>query len=369
MKIAYLANIRFPSERAHSAQIAHMCQSFTENGLEVDLIVSLRSKEGKAGIEERYGFKPNFNFFRIQHVMFSRKIKMVYYLSNIFFALNYLLRFRRYSHDVIFSRDEFLLFILLPFVSNKKIIWESHDIRLNIFARYLIKRNVFHVVTSRGLFDDYKDFGGNDSNLLLAHNSVDESFYAKLETKEEARKRLGIGLEQRVVMYIGGLDAWKGVEEFMEASRLCHEAAFVIIGGNESIIKDLSRKYPQVKFLGPRPYYELKDNQQAADVLVVPNTAKNEFSEKYTSPLKMFSYMTSGIPIVASNIASIRSIPGSELVSLSPPDSAEAMSAAIKDVLKNYGERKRKAHELRRFSKMYTWSHRAKKIIDFISTV
>lgn len=366
MRLAYIANIRFPSERAHAAQIAHMCQAFTKCDLIVDLIVGSRSKEGVAEIKEKYGFKPAFNFFKIQHGMFSHKSKLLYYLGDIFFTINYLLRFGRKKHDLILSRDEFILFLLMLLVGRKKIIWESHDLRLNFFAKYLIKKNIFLVTTSKGLFDEYRQLKGNDNNLLLAHNGVDESFFAEIETKTEARKRLGIVTDQKVVMYIGGLDVWKGVDAFLEASKLCTDALFVIIGGDEQHIGKLKVSYPRVKFLGSKPYSELKDNQQAADILVVPNTAKNDLSEKYTSPLKLFAHMTSGIPIVASDITSIKSVSGSRFITLSPPDNGPVLLKALESVFENYDQKQINAKKLQSIARSFTWENRANAILSFV---
>jgi glycosyltransferase involved in cell wall biosynthesis len=48
--------------------------------------------------------------------------------------------------------------------------------------------------------------------------------------------------------------------------------------------------------------------QKAADALVLPNTAKEDISKYYTSPMKLFEYMASRRPIVATNIPSITEI-------------------------------------------------------------
>ena len=46
---------------------------------------------------------------------------------------------------------------------------------------------------------------------------------------------------------------------------------------------------------------------EIADVLVLPNSAKDKMN-LYTSPIKMFEYMASKRPIVASSLPSIKEI-------------------------------------------------------------
>ena len=43
MKLKYLANIRFPTEKAHGIQIMSMCEAFAANGLAVELAVANRA--------------------------------------------------------------------------------------------------------------------------------------------------------------------------------------------------------------------------------------------------------------------------------------------------------------------------------------
>ena len=46
---------------------------------------------------------------------------------------------------------------------------------------------------------------------------------------------------------------------------------------------------------------------EQADVLVMPHTA-TPVSERYASPLKLFEYMASGKPIVASDLSAVREV-------------------------------------------------------------
>jgi glycosyltransferase involved in cell wall biosynthesis len=64
-------------------------------------------------------------------------------------------------------------------------------------------------------------------------------------------------------------------------------------------------------------------------MLVLPNTA-SKMSELYTSPLKLFEYLTTGLPIVASDLPAIREVlTDGETALLVPPDNPQALASAL----------------------------------------
>ena len=366
MKLAYLANVRYPSERAHAAQITHMCQAFAENGIETDLFVNRRSKATKSEIDTHFDLNSKFKVVQISHSWFYPRIKASFYVSELLFVLSFVSTKKYKSYEIVYTRSEWIVWSLSFFVPHKKLIWESHEAKLNLAARAVLKKDIKTVAISEGIFEAYEEQGVSKEQMVVAHDGIDESFFKPAMSQTEARRRLGLSKYSRIAMYIGGFDAWKGIETFFAAQQSCPEATFVAIGGNAEQVSRYTKRYPAIIFLGERPYSELRFNQQAADVLVIPNTATNSLSEKYTSPLKLFAHMASGVPIVASDIASIKTVTG-ELVTLVAPDSPTALARGIKDVIQNYEENKLRAQELKDVSTRYTWNKRSEYIIDFIN--
>jgi glycosyltransferase involved in cell wall biosynthesis len=365
MKIGYLANIRLPSERAHSVQIVHMCRAFSETGTELALFANTRSRAVLQEIQNYYQIPLTFKIKRLSHGLFLPKILPAYYASEFFFALNFLVHRYANDFDILYSRQEWVLWILSLFLHPSKLVWESHEAKLNFPARKLLKKGIKTVAISEGIFEDYTKFGIAKENLLVAHDGIDESFFESVETKGEARKRLGIPADKTVAMYIGGFDGWKGIEIFFAAASFASGVLFVAVGGSKEQVALFSQKYPNVLFLGQLPYMDLRNNQQAADVLVIPNSGKTELSARYTSPLKLFAHMASGVPIIASDIPSLTTVTGRELVTLVVPDSPEALVGGIQTVFAHYDQKMQLAQELKRVSVGYTWTERAKKIIHF----
>ncbi len=356
MKLAYLANIRFPSERAHSAQINHMCSEYAKLTDTTVLFVSDRvsvNVDSSYKIERIYGgSKPPTSLIG-------------FYISEIRFFTSFIYNRSHRTFDAVVSRSEFLLFLLSFTRIASRLVWESHDGRRNLFVKYLLRKGVFCVVTSEGQRDML--LTKHHKSILIAPNAIEDSFLDTPILKNEARKSLGLDPDKFLVGYIGGFDTWKGVGTFFEAAKEAPvDIQFVAIGGAELEVAANQKQFPKVKFLGSRPYEELAKNQQAFDVLVIPNTAKNDLSAKYTSPLKLFAHMASGVPIVASDIPSIVSVTGRELVTLCAPDNPEALLQAVELVREQYTDKTNKAMQLREVAARYTWEARAKKILAFL---
>ena len=104
----------------------------------------------------------------------------------------------------------------------------------------------------------------------------------------------------------------------------------------------------------------------AADVLVLPNTARTRMSERYTSPLKLFDYMAAHRPIVASDLPSLRDILTHENAILVGPDDASALRDGIRKILDDKAFGVQLAERAFEDVHRYTWQKRAAKILHFL---
>ena len=197
----------------------------------------------------------------------------------------------------------------------------------------------------------------------MAHDGVGLETFAHTESNEATRRRLNLPLDKKIALYIGRLDGWKGIETLCEAAHLLREDTVVaVIGGEPMQVEDLSAKYPEVRFLGYRPYRELADNQAAADVLVLPNTGRDKVSVRFTSPLKLFTYLASGKPIVASDLPSIREVLDESMAYFFTPDDPASLARGIVLALSD-PQAQEKARIARSEAKRYTWRARAERIL------
>lgn len=364
MNIAYVSSARVPDDWAHVVQILKMCEAFARDGHRVVLIVPKRAQTRTEDPFTYARVKPIFSIVRLPCIdLFPGTQRRIFYwlrtLSFLFFARLYLF-FSKV--DIIYTRE------LLAPVPLQKTVFELHTITPVILERVLQLQKAKGIVTiTEAIRTDLIQGGMPGERIIVAPDAVDLQEFSKPESKEASRKRLGIPLDTRAAFYIGLLDTWKGAETLYAAAKLLSsDIKVVVIGEGPKPLEELRKEHPEIIFLGFRPYRELANNQVAADVLILPNSGKSDISAKYTSPLKLFAYMTSGIPIVASDLPSIREVLDEKVAIFVKPDDPDALAGGIKKVFADPVLADALAREAQERVKSYTWAQRAKNILSFI---
>ena len=352
-----------PTEKAHGAQIMKTCEALARGGAAVELVVPARKSPIKEDPFFYYGAQNNFviKYLPVLDVLWLGRAG--FWIESLSFSIFAFAHALGAPADMLYSRDELPLWMLSWFT--KKIVWESHTGRNNFLTGRLVAAGRRCVVISQGLKDAYQKSGAK-AQMLVAHDGVDLEAFAHPQERQAACARLALPEGKKITMYIGRLDGWKGVTTLFEASKLLPQEYLVaIIGGEASQVEKLASAYPEVLFLGTRPYKELADNQAAADILVLPNTAKDTISAQFTSPMKLFSYMASGKPIVASDLPSIREVLSEKNAVLFAPDNAHSLAEAIRRAAQE--DAGHLAQQAKADVEAYSWDVRARRICSFIA--
>lgn len=118
--------------------------------------------------------------------------------------------------------------------------------------------------------------------------------------------RAKYGLTGPIAMYVGNLEAYQGIDLLLESFWLAAQDAadldLVIIGGKPADIErytTISRDLgiaERVHFLGPQPVALLSAYLAQADLLLSPRIKGSN------TPMKLYSYLESGKPILATNL-------------------------------------------------------------------
>ncbi len=358
MKILYIANIRIPTEKAHGIQIMKMCEAFSVQGDEVELVVPWRFNYIKDNPFTYYGVEENFKIKKVFSIDLVKFGKIGFWIQEVSFSKFAFLYSIFSKPDLIYSRDELPLFFLSPLKKNT--VYEAHTPRLN----FIIKRFNKIVAISQGLKDFYIKKGVREDKIIVAPDAVDIKEFNVGISKEEARKKLNLPLGKKIILYTGHLYKWKGVHTLAESSRyLSKDETMVFVGGIDKDVVKFKEKYGDVQnvfILGQKLHKDMPYYLKSADVLVLPNSGKSDISRLYTSPMKLFEYMASGTPIVASDLPSIREILNEKNSTLIEADNPKALMGGIRLALNKDG--KKALEDVRQ----YTWDSRALMIIKIL---
>jgi glycosyltransferase involved in cell wall biosynthesis len=273
------------------------------------------------------------------------------------------------NSDIIYSRDEWPLYFLSFFRSN--LVFEGHTNRYNFIIKRVLDKSKKIIVITKGLKDFYIKNGVDSEKIFISPDGVDLNQFNITNSKEECRKKLKLPQGKIIITYTGHLYGWKGANILANTAKSFNENELIVfVGGTEKDVENFKKIYGSRKniiIVGKRPHSEIPFWLKASDVLVIPNTAKNDISKYYTSPMKLFEYMASGVPIVASDLFSIREILNDKNSVLFHPDSPESIVKSIKYILRD----KKNASEISQIAfnnvLKYTWDKRVFFIIDFIS--
>ena len=145
MKIVYCTNSRFPSERAHTTQIVHMCNAFSKLGHEVVLLATDRATSIDKPAEDYY--KMNF-LFTIEKLSIPDLVKFeknvpsflhpfLFTVQRLVYAWRASKRIKSLNTDLVYGRDEWIVFLLSKF-QKKQVVWESHEAHYSWPARRLL---------------------------------------------------------------------------------------------------------------------------------------------------------------------------------------------------------------------------------------
>jgi glycosyltransferase involved in cell wall biosynthesis len=357
MKLIYISTNPFPSRFANTVNSIKMCQAFSKNGVKTELVCM--SSVSQEDIYSFYGVKP----FKLNIFPESGKLFFLFRVVKFFLIKNE-------PDSILYTRSPVIA--LLASLFFRKVGYEAHLIPfdfINQIAEKLILGNskLKMICISNTLKTDYlKKYPNRNLEILVAHDGADLP-------EQEVKFRD----EVKTIGYIGQLYEGKGINIVIELSKLFPHFKFHILGGTQEEIEKLQSAYGallNVNFMGHIPHKEVHKCSSQFDIALAPLQEKNIIRDgktdiaRWTSPLKIFEYMSQSIPMVASKLEVIQEIViDREEAYLCSPSDVSDWFKAIKELSENHKLRKRIAiasHS--RFEKEYTWDARANNIFKFI---
>lgn len=395
-RLAYLTNSRLPTEKAHGYQICKMCEAFARHGIQVFLMHPQRPQRERAlqaqSVFDYYGIRPIFDVRTLPSAgvrwrWLPRPVAETgFFLHALWWSRSAAQEAARHMADVYYTRDTEAAYWFTR--SGLPTVYEAHEAPRR-GQRWLLKRmarrpSLQHVVVLTSFLKARLiQLGFPDQKILILPDGVDVSLFDQLPGREACRRRLGLPVDRSIIGYIGRFRAQareKGLPELVQAmarwpSSNGKEPLLLCVGGPMDAVPAylaLARRAGVqahwLKFVDRVPNRDVPYWIRACDVVTIP-WPWTEFSAHFTSPLKLFEYMASGVPIVASDLPSLREIlRHGENAWLVEPGNPAALTSGLLSVLNDAQVSgtlsAQAAHEATR----YTWLDRAGAILQALSS-
>lgn len=372
--------MRVPTEKAHGLATAKICEAFVGAGVNLELVAPKLWRAPRRDFFEYYKLKNRFPIFFVpttdvlkfgifQKTAFAIQL-VSFCITATFFCL------KRYGWKkeriIFFSHDSLPLWFVSWFFPN--VFYDIHHFpRPSFFYNRVMKQSMGYAVQTKWKVRALaQEFGIPEKKIVYWPNGTDSKEFDISTPVHDVRRTLGIPEDKKIVLYTGNLFNWKGVETLCAAASLfSSDVRVYIVGGTD---KDMRRVQttlpaahdPKISFIPFQVHENIPLWLRAADVLVLPNTGKQKVSLYYTSPMKLFEYMASGKPIVASDIPSIREILDESTGFFAKADDPESFADSISFALSHSEDAKKRGRKARQEVLQYTWENRAQKILQHI---
>jgi glycosyltransferase involved in cell wall biosynthesis len=323
---------------------------------------------------------PNLKIITISNKKFGVKSNKLFFISNV---LKYLKQYKS-EKLVVYTRDfkQMRLAIknLKSDTSNIKFVFEVHQILSQNYCR----EGEYKKAKEMKELEDF--VFSNVDGLICITSTLSSEIKKVFPTCSDNHHILPVGFNKDFlkiaqktnakydVIYSGNFSQWKGLDTLVEAISIIkhqynRDIKAVLIGANDQTKQQYEN---QAKELGVFDNIEIVKRVEHKKIYNYIALSKvGVLSNKYdadgllfTSPLKLYEYLGSGLKVVVSRLPSIESNVDQSLVYYATPENPHSFA---KEVLNALDDDAFDINKVKEFSRSYTWESRAKSFMEFIS--
>jgi glycosyltransferase involved in cell wall biosynthesis len=198
--------------------------------------------------------------------------------------------------------------------------------------------------------------------IVVIPNGVDTQQFL-LADQSQARARLGLGGDRKIIVYISRLDKMKGLSHLLSAFKTVSErngGCLLALVGDGPYKVQLEKQVAQLQleesvlFAGLRPHGEIPAWISACDLVVHPSLLEG-------SPLPIYESLACGKPVVASRVGGIPELIVSDAYGLLvPPADPEALADSLSCAL----EKRWDSRIIRNHGVQYSWCAVAERLVE-----
>jgi glycosyltransferase involved in cell wall biosynthesis len=260
-----------------------------------------------------------------------------------------LLRFRRTPVDVIncHSLAVLPLCFFLKWFHHCDLVYDTHELETERFGLFGIRKFVYKlleraairqfkmiIVVSEEIKNWYEQAYGL-GNIRLIYNLPEPIAIAGPdENFKPFRERFSIVDGAIIFLYQGVFGPGRGIEFILNAFKRLderHHVVFLGFGKLEPIIRDAASNFPNIHLHPAVPRNSVYLYTQSADVglsLIEPSC----LSYEYSMPNKVFQYISCGLPVIVSNMKSMKAFVESNGCGWSTPLQEAAFVSVVKEI-------------------------------------
>lgn len=363
-RVLLIAPEPFYTDRGTPMNVLQMCRALTQAGLRVDLVTYPMGRDVRL---------PGLRILRAPRVPGITTVPIGFswrkVLMDVFLALRVVVQLLRHRYRVVHAVEE-SIFLATPLtwlgvpvvydldslisdqleysgaVRRPSVLEMARRLEALALRRARIVLTVCRSLTeaARRAAPDTPVFQVEDAPLLETLRDPDPERVESLRREWELEGR-------RVLVYTGNHEPYQGIPLLLDAvERLRHadpDVVCVLVGGDGASVGRLRREVADrgverhVRVVGGRPPEEMPEWMALADVLVSPRR------EGENTPLKVYTYMASGVPIVATDRVTHTQVLDASTAFLCDP-TPEALSAALAQALQEPAEARMRADRARK---------------------
>lgn len=338
------------------------CRSFVDNGYDVNLVVSDDNKD------------EILNGVRICNVgKLKGRIKRILKTSERIFN-----KAIELNSDIYHFHDPELIPIALKLKKRgKKVIYDVHeDVPRQLMEKPYIAKIIRPFISK--IFELYENYSAKKFDAVITATPFIRDRFNKINKNvidinnypiiDELKNQINWHLKRNEVCYIGGITLIRGIKEIINSLDFVQSDVRLNLGGNFSekeVEADMKRckgwvKVNELGFLNRSDVKNTLLKSKAGLVTFLP--APNHFNAQ---PNKMFEYMVSGVPVIASDFPLWKEIvEGNKCGLCVNPFDPVAIAHAIDYIIDNPAEAVRMAKNGQKaVIEKYNWEVEEKKLL------
>lgn len=384
MKIGILTGGSIPTLMAHSFNVMKMAQGFASLGHDVEVVTAASLKTCRwrkkiLNIYSHYGIRDDIKVTWLRPSLWS------YFSGGTSNDPVYCRRAARYSlkkgFDLVYCRS-----YLIPSYTAKTGIptfIETHTTNYDI-QPLQETYNVAALEAFKGLVtihelikEEHVKRGVPKEKVLVLEDGVDLERFDIEDDRIFCRQKLGLDVGKKYAVYCGHLYVEKGIEVILQAASMLQgrkDLVFLLVGGFENDRRHWEEYCKQneisnVQFTGFIENALVPQYLKSADVLLLPYKLDLNYKVmdiNTTSPLKLFEYMASKRPIVATKVSTVEKILENGVNGILTDPTVKDFGEKIIECIEDESEGNRIALHAWDDVQRFTWRCRAESVLNLV---